>query len=162
ITIFQSRDNTSTLSLGASSVTGVTGTIYAAAALVSVGGSAQVKIPVIVNRMTINGNGGTPLTASGFAAPVAEVDTQLFSKNIVVYVTDPTHVITASELTSIHRPVEALTPILRPYHVAPEAALANLFIDMAPTSASGGSADGILGSYTATAGHGDITLIQGW
>jgi hypothetical protein len=71
ILIFQSRDNTQTMSLGASSVTGLSGTIYAPSALLSLSGGASLKIPAIVNLLTLSGNGGTgPAAPSIVRSPV--------------------------------------------------------------------------------------------
>jgi hypothetical protein len=58
ILIFQARDNTKTISLNANSVIGLVDTIYAPAALLSLGGGATLRNPTIVKLLTLNGNGG--------------------------------------------------------------------------------------------------------
>ena len=66
ILLFQSRDNTRAISLNASSVTGFSGTVYAPAAAVSLGGSSLLKAPMIVNTLTLSGNGGSSLVSGRF------------------------------------------------------------------------------------------------
>jgi hypothetical protein len=62
ILVFQSRDNTQALTFSGNAILGITGTIYAEAAqLVESGnaqvGSAQNPISIVVDRLTISGNG---------------------------------------------------------------------------------------------------------
>ena len=54
--IFQSRDNTKALTVSGNA-SGMTGTIYAPAAQLAESGNAQLNAAVIVDTMTISGNG---------------------------------------------------------------------------------------------------------
>src|SRR5439155_2388523 len=88
ILIFQSRDNTRALSLNAGSIVGINGTVYAPAALLSLGGSSSLKNPMIVNQLTLNGNGGSALTADGTDNVTAGTAGQLLGGNLFLYVSD--------------------------------------------------------------------------
>jgi hypothetical protein len=167
ILLFQARTNTSTLSLSASSALGFTGTIYAPAALLSLGGSSTFADPAIVNLLSVNGNGGTlPMLAAG-APPRPGDSVGLFQpRNLFLYVNDPAGVLTADEHARLQDAIRAWNTALVPFHVAitevSTAAAANLFLDTGPTSLSGGSDDGVLGSYTPATVGSDITIVQGW
>src|SRR3984957_5971648 len=54
--IFQSRDNTQALSLSGNNLTGITGSIYAANAQLTLSGNAQLKDALIVGTMNLSGN----------------------------------------------------------------------------------------------------------
>ncbi|HEV2950198.1 MAG TPA: hypothetical protein VGX70_22660, partial [Gemmataceae bacterium] len=70
ILIFQARDNTQTLSLSGVSVAGISGDIYAPSALLSLANSAALKLPVIVNRLTLSGAATGSGPAVGAAAAI--------------------------------------------------------------------------------------------
>jgi hypothetical protein len=163
--IFQARDNTQTLSLNAQSAVGLNGTIYAPAALLSLGAGSQLHSPVIVNTLSVSGHGGSPLTAAGFTlAP--DGDTLGTRDNLYVYVNDPDGQFTADERSRLTDAVGRLNAALAPTGVSVtqvgDAGSANVVVDTGVTSASGGAADGVLGSFSIHATLREITLVQGW
>jgi hypothetical protein len=166
ILIFQSRDNTRALSLNASSAVGVNGTVYAPTALLSLGGSSSLKNPVIVSQLTLNGNGGSALTADGTDNTTAGTAGQLLGEDLFLYVSDPNGLFNADELARLADTVTGLDNLLAPYSVTisevADATLANLILDTGNTSAAGGLADGVLGCFVSDGVTGEITLIQGW
>jgi hypothetical protein len=165
VLIFQSRDNTATLSLNASAAVGLNGTIYAPSALLSLGGSSQLKTPAIVNMLTLNGNGGSALTDAGSAIgpDVADPPT---NGSLFVYINDPNGTFTSDERARLDDAVSGVNPLLATFgttisEVSSRAA-ANLIVDMGVTSASGAPADGVLGCYVPSLPVREITLLSGW
>ena len=166
ILIFQSRDNTRALSLNASSAVGVNGTVYAPTALLSLGGSASLKNPVIVNQLTLNGNGGSALTADGRDNVTAGTAGQLLGGDLFLYVSDPNALFNADELARLADTITGLDNLLAPYNVTitdvTDATAANLILDTSVISVTGGLTDGVLGCFVSDGVTGEITLIQGW
>ncbi|HEV3447448.1 MAG TPA: matrixin family metalloprotease, partial [Gemmataceae bacterium] len=166
ILIFQARDNARTISLSASSAVGLLGTIYGPAALLSLGGSSTFANPAIVNLLTVNGNGGSPLLAAGSDAGSADADGRLLRRDLFVYLNNSSGSFTAAEQARLQDTIHGLDSLLAPYnvHIAEVAnpASANLVLDTGPASASGTLADGVLGNYTPSTPYGEITIIQGW
>jgi hypothetical protein len=166
ILIFQARDNTRAISLNAKSVVGLNGTIYAPAALLSLGGSATWKTPAIVGSLSLSGNGGTALTAAGTDNSTAGTAGQLLGGDLFLYVNDPSGFFTSDELARVADTISGLDNLLGPYSVTitevSDATLANLVLDTGSTSAAGGLADGVLGCFISDGTTGEITLIQGW
>ncbi|MGO9469265.1 MAG: beta strand repeat-containing protein, partial [Isosphaeraceae bacterium] len=77
IVIFQSRDNTKALSLSGNA-SGMTGTIYAPAAQLAESGNAQLNAAVVVDTMTISGNGiSNTVTLSSPSGTVAYTPAQI-------------------------------------------------------------------------------------
>lgn len=118
VTIFQVRDNPSTLSFSGSSAEGTGGTIYAADAQLSISGGAQLQSPIIVNTLTLSGNGsagsdskttgtaktaGSPLTAS-VATPAATTTIQAAAS-----VVNPAATTTFPAATSVATPTAKKT-----------------------------------------------------
>lgn len=56
ILIFQARDDTRDLRLSGGALSGMSGTIYAAAAPASLSGDVALKVPFVVNTLTLGGN----------------------------------------------------------------------------------------------------------
>lgn len=56
ILIFQARDDTEGLRLASGVLSGMSGTIYAAAAQLGLTGNASLNVPVVVNTLTLSGN----------------------------------------------------------------------------------------------------------
>jgi hypothetical protein len=166
ILIFQSRDNTRAISLNAKSVVGLNGTIYAPAALLSLGGSATWKTPAIVGSLSLSGNGGTALTTAGTDNSTAGTAGQLLGGDLFLYVNDPNGFFNFDELARLADTITGLDNLLTPYSVTitevSDATLANLVLDTGTTSAAGGLADGVLGCFISDGVTGEITLIQGW
>jgi hypothetical protein len=166
VLIFQSRDNTRTLSLNAGAAVGLSGTVYAPAALLSLSGHSQLQTSAIVSMLSLNGNGGNSLLAAGTAPPPEDIAPLGSAGNLLVYVNDPRGDFSALERArladALGRLSILLTPSGRTVAEVGNPAMANLFVDTGVTSASGGSADGVLGSYVSGSPVGEITLLLGW
>jgi hypothetical protein len=165
VLLFQARNNTATLSLNAQSAVGLNGTIYAPAALLSLGAGSQLHSPVVVNTLSLSGHGGNPLTAAHFA-PAPDNGTLGSMNNLYVYVNDPAGQFTTDERALLADAVGRLNAALAPEGVSVtqvgDPGSANVVVDTGVTSASGGAADGVLGSFSLHATLREITLVQGW
>jgi parallel beta-helix repeat protein len=165
VVLFQARDNTRALALSGNAVVGVTGTIYAPAAQVVVGGNAQLTAPLVVNTLTLSGNGASTQVADGGTGSPLDTASSgtLLAGDLAVYVNDPTGLFTAAEQARIQDAIASWDSLLTPYSVVitevSDPSLANVVIDTGSTSAAGSAADGVLGSYSSS---GEITLLQGW
>jgi hypothetical protein len=165
IVIYQSRSSTRALSFSGNGATGVTGTVYAPTAQVTVSGNAQLNGALIADRLSVSGNGVSTQVADGSAGSI--IDTAgagtLLAGNLNVYVNDPTGYFTADELNRIQDAINTWDGLLAPYNVqiseVSDPTLANVVIDDGATSAAGSASDGILGCYNST---GEITILQGW
>src|SRR5262249_53803820 len=73
VVIFQARDNTRALSLNGNGLLGIQGSIYAPVALLSLSGNAEVQSSLIVNTLTVSGNGASTLSTDGSAGADASV-----------------------------------------------------------------------------------------
>jgi hypothetical protein len=165
VVIFQARDNTRALSLSGNGVLGLQGTIYAPAALLSLSGNAQTQAALVVNTLTVSGNGSSTLSADGANSADTSVG-QLLGTALYLYVDNSTNGgFTSDENARIQDAVAGLDSLLADYGVAitlvsaADSGLANFIIDTAATTANGGLAQGVLGS---TKMSGDITIVQGW
>jgi streptogramin lyase len=163
MTLFQSRDNTRAISLSGNAAAGIGGTIYAPAALLTVGGNAQVGGSLVVNRLQLTGNGSSTLVSDGSSGTDAGVG-ELVAGDLALYVDNSGGALTADELARIDDAVAGYNALLAPYSVAitevSSSDQANVVLSAGTTSPCGGMADGVLGCYTP--GTGAITLIQGW
>jgi hypothetical protein len=163
VVLFQPSANTRAISLSGNAVQGLTGTVYAPAALLSLSGNATLNGAVVVNQLSLSGNAASTLAVDG-ADSSAGTAGQLLVGNLVVYVNDPSGLFTTDELTRIQDAVNAADATVEPYGVSvtetTDSTLANVTIDTGSTSAAGGYADGVLGCFCV--GTGEITLIQGW
>jgi RHS repeat-associated protein len=59
VLIFQARDNPQSLSLSGNAVLGMGGTVYAREAALTLSGNGQLGQSLVVDRLTLSGNGGT-------------------------------------------------------------------------------------------------------
>jgi VCBS repeat-containing protein len=79
IALFQSRDNTQTISLAGNAVVGLSsGVLYAPAATLSIGGSAQLpRAPLVVSQLQVSGNGASANAhvGGGGTGPNADANT---------------------------------------------------------------------------------------
>jgi hypothetical protein len=103
VVIFQSHANTRALSLSGNGVLGLTGVIYAPSAQVLVSGNAQLNAALVVDHLTLSGNGVSTQVAdgaSGSALDTAGAGT-LLAGDLFVYVSDPAGYFTGSELDRI-------------------------------------------------------------
>jgi hypothetical protein len=166
VLIFQSRQNTRALSFSDKARGGMSGTIYAPSALLSMSGNSQLQNPLIVGMLNLSGNVALTQTAAGSDGSgdaVGLADT-LIAGNQSVYVDDPSGLFTADELARIQDAIQGWDALLVPYHVTitevSDPSFANLVIDIDTITACGGAADGVLGCYDAT--KGEITIVRGW
>src|SRR5262249_42580410 len=144
ILFFQSRDNTRAISLNASSVTGISGTVYAPAAAVSLGGSSTLKAPMIVNTLTLSGNGGSALVSELSTANTNGTVGQLLGNNLYVYLGSANSGLNSAEQARIANSISGLSALLAPYHVSisevSDASLANVVVDVRAETPIGGLA----------------------
>jgi hypothetical protein len=141
------------------------GTIYASTAQVTVSGNASLNAALVVDRLSLSGNGVSTQVADGSAGSIldnANAGT-LLAGNLTVYVSDPSGYFTADELNRIQDAINTWDTLLAPYSVTisevSDPTLANVIIDNGTTSAAGSAANGVLGRYSST---GEITILQGW
>ena len=166
ILIFQSRQNTRALSFSGNAMLGMTGTIYAPSALLSMSGNAQLQNPLVVGMLNLSGNVGLTQTADGSdsTSDTSGLANTLLAGNLSVYVNEPSGNFSADELARIQDAINAWDAILAPYNVSitevSDPSLANVVIDTSTTSAAGGASSGVLGCYDGATG--EITLIQNW
>jgi hypothetical protein len=163
---FQSRQNTRALAISANAGPGISGTIYAANALLTVSGNASMQVSLVVGMLSASSN--TSLTemaagSNGSGDTLGVADT-LLAGNLLVYVNDPNGAFSPAERARITDAISGWDALLAPYSVSitevGDAAAANLVLDISPSSACGGQSDGVLGCYNPDAA--EITLIQGW
>jgi hypothetical protein len=163
LVIFQPSANTRAISLSGNAAQGLGGTVYAPAALLSLGSNATVNGALVVNQLSLSGNAASTQAVDNSDVSGGSTAGQLLAGDLLVYVNDPSGLFTADELARIQDAVSAVDAVVEPYGVSvaetTDPTLANVVIDTGSTSAAGGYADGILGCYTTT---GEITLIQGW
>jgi hypothetical protein len=166
ILIFQSRQNTRALSFSGNAMAGMSGTIYAANALLSMSGNASLQNPLIVGMLNLSGNVNLTqiVVGSDGTGDSSGIANTLLAGNLTVSINDPNGLLTADELARIQDAISAWDAILAPYYVTitevSDPTLANLVLDTSTTSACGGAANGVLGCYNETGN--EITMLQGW
>jgi CSLREA domain-containing protein len=166
VLIFQSRENTRALSISGSIMTGVSGTIYAPNALLSLSGGGQLQAALDVGMLSVSGGASLTQMADGTdgASDTSGIANTLLAGNLSVYVRDPSGLFTPDELARIQDAIDSWDAILAPYNVTisevSDPSLANLVIDTGTTSACGAAASGVLGCYNSASG--EITILQGW
>jgi streptogramin lyase len=163
LVLFQARDNTRAIALGGNAVSGIVGTLYAPAALLTVGGNAQLTVSFVVNRLQLSGSGISTQVIAGVVGLDASVG-ELVAGDLALYVDNSGGALSADELARINDAVASYNALLAPYSVAitevSSADQANVVLTSGSTSPCGGQADGVLGCYAP--GSGTITLLQGW
>jgi hypothetical protein len=164
--VFQSRQNTRALSFSGNAMAGMSGTIYAANALLSMNGTTSLQGPLVVGTLNLSGNVALTQTASGSdgTGDTSGIANTLLAGDLSVYINDPSGLFTADELARIQDAINTWDALVAPYNVAisevSDPTLANIVIDTSDTSACGGLANGVLGCFNAT--NSEITMIQGW
>jgi parallel beta-helix repeat protein len=162
IVLFQPTANTRAISLSGNASSGLTGTIYAPAALLNLSGNATLSGAVVVNQLALSGNASSTLAVDGSSGGAGTAG-QLLAGDLLVYVNDPSHLLTTDELGRIQDAVNVAAGEVAPFGVSvsetTDSSAANVTVDTGSTSAAGGYADGVLACYTSA---GEITLIQGW
>jgi hypothetical protein len=168
VTIFQARDNTKQISLSGNS-SGLTGTIYAPVAQLSMTGNDALQMALVVDRLRVSGNGAYAMVADTAAGE-----------------TDATGIITSGQLNTgvlwvsfvgvdagsdpalWDRFRDAIATINQAFGVygvtlievdASNQDVADIRVVMDETSPCGSYLDGVLGCSTIA---GEITLLQGW
>jgi hypothetical protein len=145
---------------------GMTGTIYAANALLSMSGNATLQNPLVVGMLNLSSNVTLTQIAAGTdgSGDLAGIANTLLAGNLAVYINDPSGLFTADELARIQDAINTWDTLLAPYNVTisevSDPTQANMVIDIGTTSACGGVAQGVLGCFNAP--NGEITMIQGW
>ncbi len=166
ILVYQARDNTRALSISGNAMAGITGTIYAANALLTISGNASLQNPLVVGTLNLGGNVSLTQLAQGSegASDAGRSADSLLAGNLEFYISDASKVFTLDDRARINDAVSGLDALLVPYNVSitqvSDPSLANLIVDTGSTSASGSTADGVLGCYNG--GVGEITILQGW
>jgi hypothetical protein len=163
VVIFQSRDNNRAMSLSGTAAAGLTGAVYAPAALLTIGGGAQLpQTPLVVNRLQVSGGGSSTLT-DGTDSTNSNAG-ELLAGDLSIYVDNSSGYFTTDELNAIQDAINNTNNLLAPYNVTvsevSDPTVANLTIDSNSTSACGGLAQGVLGCFNADTA--EVTLIQGW
>lgn len=166
ILIFQDRDNTRAMSLsGSSALSNIRGAIYAPNALLTLSGNGRMHGPIVVDTLTLSGNGSVtqPADGSQTLGDDSWLAGELLGADLFVYVDDADGRFSPDELARIQDAVNGVDALLAPYSVTvrlvADGAFANVVITTAATSASGVAVDGVLGSTTAA---GEITILRGW
>jgi titin len=166
VLIFQSRQNTRALSLSGNAAAGLSGTIYAANALLSLSGNSQLQSSLVVGMLNLSGNVALTQTATGGdgTGDTSGIANTLLAGDLSVYINDPNGYFTSDELARIQDAISAWDSVLAPYNVTisevSDPTEANMVIDTGTTSACGGAADGVLGCYDVATS--EITVVQGW
>ena len=154
ILIFQSRQNTRALSFSGNAMAGMSGTIYAANALLSMSGNSSLQNPLDVGMLNLSGNVALTQTRRGATARATPrgIANTLLAGDLSVYINDPRRGCSppTSWRGSRTRSTPG-TPSWSPYNVTitevSDPTLANIVIDTGTTSACGGAADGVLGCF---------------
>jgi hypothetical protein len=165
ILIFQARDNTRALSFSGNGTFKLGGIVYAPAAPLSESGNGQVTTDLIVDKLTVSGNGTLTQTAgSGGTDDGSGIADTLLGRDLWVYVSDPDSYFTSDELARVQDAINGLDTLLAPYSVTitevTDGSLADVVLTASASSPCGGAADGILGCYDESSNQ--ITVLEGW
>ena len=156
ILIDQPASNTRALNISGNAMAGMTGTIHAPSALLTMSGNGSLQNPLIVDSLNLSGNVAlTQMAAeSDGAGDALGIANTLLAGDLIVYINDPNgplHRRRAGTDPGRHRRHE---PVLAPYNVvitevdAANSDQANVIIDTGTSTAVGGFADGVLGCET--------------
>jgi hypothetical protein len=168
ILIYQARDNTRALSVSGNSMAGITGTIYAANALLTMSGDASLQNPLVVGTLNLSGNVALTQLAQGSdgAGDSAGIANTLLAGSLDIYIDDPTGYFSADMLARIQDAITSMDALLLPFNVTitevSDPSVANVILDNGTTSASGDMAGGVLGCFNPTGSQIEITMIRGW
>jgi uncharacterized delta-60 repeat protein len=164
VVIFQPKANTRAISLSGGAAAGLTGTVYAPGALLSLSGNASLNGALVVNELSLTGNASSTQSSDASDVSAGSTAGQLLAGDLLVYVNDPNSLFTSDELARIQDAVNAVAAIVAPYGISvsetTDSTAANVTIDTGSTSAAGGYTNGILGCWNPTGS--EITMIQGW
>jgi hypothetical protein len=163
VLIFQDRLNTRAMSFSGNAAVGISGTVYAQNALLTMSGNAQTTLSLVVDRLQIRGNGTAALAIDGVAPETGTNAGELLAKDLYLYVDNSAGVFSVDALARLDETIANLDVLLSAYGVsvaeAGDRSVANVVLTASDSSAAGGYLDGVLGCYSET---GVITLIRGW
>src|SRR5262249_11355430 len=149
VLIFQARNNTRALAFSGNGTFQLGGIVYAPAALLSESGNGQVTTDLIVDRLTVSGNGALTHTTGADAADTSVIANTLLGRDLWVFVNDPGGYFSADEQARIGDAIAGLDALLLPYSVTVtevgDPALADVVLSASVTSPVGGMAAGVLG-----------------
>ena len=117
ILIYQARDNTRAVSVSGNSMAGITGTIYAANALLTMSGNASLQNPLVVGTLNLSGNVALTQLAQGSdgAGDSAGIADTLLAGSLDIYIDDPSGYFTTDMLKRAFRmPSMVSTPCSPP------------------------------------------------
>jgi probable HAF family extracellular repeat protein len=164
IVIFQPAANTRAISLSGNAANGLTGTVYAPAALLTLGGNATLAGAAVVNQLSLSGNASSTQSSDGSDVSAGSTPGELVAGDVLIYINDPTGLFTSDELARIQDAVNAVNALVAPYGVTvaetTDSTAANVTLDTGSTSAAGGYTNGVLGCWNPAGS--EITMIQGW
>jgi len=164
ILIFQSRTNSKVLNIsGAANLT--TGTIYAPAAQLAIGGGGTLHDTLVVNSLYVSGAAGAfQLSDAASSAYAVSTNNELVDPILTVAVRDDTGAgLDPVEVADLTASMDYLNAALAQFGVnlswAPDPATADVHIHFAPTTPEGGFTEGVLGFTTAA---NDVYFAAGW
>jgi len=140
ILIYQARDNTRALSVSGNSMAGITGTIYAANALLTMSGNASLQNPLVVGTLNLSGNVALTQLAQGSdgAGDSVGIADTLLAGSLDIYIDDPTGYFTTDMLARIQDAINGIDALLVPFNVTitevSDPAVANVILDNGTTS----------------------------
>jgi len=168
LTFFQAGDNTKQVSLSGNAA-GLTGTIYAPAAQLSMIGNGSLQLALVVDRLRVSGNGASSLvadTGSGVADATGIISSgQLNTGVLWVSIPDFNENSDPAQLARLRGAIATINQTFGAYGVtlvevdASNQDVADIRVIMDETSPCGDMIEGVLGCSTIA---GEITLIQGW
>ena len=168
ILVFQSRDNARAISITGSGAAGLSGTIYAPAATLSLSGAATESLPLVVADLNLSGSASSTETADGSESTSTTLG-QLVAGDLYLAIDNSDGDLDPAEIGRIDDAVAGIDAFLAPYGVSitivdgSDPTLTNLTLSMAATSAAGDASRGVLGSETDLDGGSKvITIVQGW
>jgi hypothetical protein len=181
MTLFQARNSTNPITLVGNSAMNITGTIYAASAVINLSGNGGLIASDLIGKdMNVSGNGSFKVNArvmqlaasgnagSGDASATSSVlinsAGDLLTSQVWLAVDNSLGNVTSDEQARIDAAVATLQADFSSYGLnlvevtGADAAWADIHLHRAPTTDIGGVAQGVLG---VTEG-GDITIVSGW
>src|SRR5262249_2966866 len=118
VVIFAARANTRAIALSGSAAAGLTGTVYAPAALLFLGGNASVTRALGVNQLALSGNAASTQSVDASDISAGSTASQLLAGDLLVYINDPSGLFTADELARIQDAVNAVNAVVAPYGIS--------------------------------------------
>jgi hypothetical protein len=168
VLVYQSRVNTRALSIGGNANLKTTGIIYAANAQLTLSGNGSLDDTLVVNTLVVSGNISLTQMADGVGGQIeigGNANT-LLAGDLNVFISSATGTFSPSMIDRIRDAIGSIDTLLVPYSVSvtevSDLSLANVVITTSMTSANGGAANGVLGSYNPEANPVTITVLQGW